>query len=96
MFSEDLSELFGVTKWPHLFDVRDRVSSTVFVWTLTLIPPIAHPTHFLLISSQLSVMSCYSDHHLTYFTRSDVLETSSKRSCHTLLDCAQLYILKSY
>ena len=30
MFSEDLSELFGVTKWPHLFDVRDRVSSYVF------------------------------------------------------------------
>ena len=29
MFSEDLSELFGVTEWPHLFDVRDRVSRPV-------------------------------------------------------------------
>lgn len=47
--------------------------------TRLLIPPIAPiPLVFLLVSSQLSVMSRYPYRHSTYFTRSDALETSSE------------------
>ena len=59
MFSEDLSELFGVTEWPHLFDARgprDCKNNTGWVFfskeSTTAPPPL---------------ITCYSKKNITFF-----------------------------